>query len=240
MNPDTPDVRGTAQNPDVFFQAREACNPYYEAVAGIVQETMDAFAARDRPPVRPGRVPRGPGRGARRRPHRLGSRRGPRGGGRARRRRRAGRHAERPPLPPLPLQPVREGPSPERRARSPCWTGPRSREPSASLSIWTSVPRSTRRWSRHARFLSAPVSSVAATAFPPRSSRRAWQRPCWTSSPSPGRSPTSQSESSTTCRLSASPGTATSHRRGPKRRSRRSSSGSARTAPSGRTRTAPR
>ena len=46
MNPDTPDVRGTAQNPDVFFQAREACNPYYLAVPGIVQETMDAFAER--------------------------------------------------------------------------------------------------------------------------------------------------------------------------------------------------
>ncbi|MGA3353392.1 MAG: pyruvate:ferredoxin (flavodoxin) oxidoreductase [Acidimicrobiales bacterium] len=46
MNPDTPDVRGTAQNPDVFFQAREACNPYYLAVPGIVQRTMDAFGER--------------------------------------------------------------------------------------------------------------------------------------------------------------------------------------------------
>ena len=46
MNPDSPDVRGTAQNPDVFFQAREACNPYHLAVPGIVQETMDAFAQR--------------------------------------------------------------------------------------------------------------------------------------------------------------------------------------------------
>ncbi len=46
MNPDTPDVRGTAQNPDVFFQAREACNPYHLAVPGIVQETMDSLAER--------------------------------------------------------------------------------------------------------------------------------------------------------------------------------------------------
>ncbi|MGA3214381.1 MAG: pyruvate:ferredoxin (flavodoxin) oxidoreductase [Acidimicrobiales bacterium] len=46
MNPDTPDVRGTAQNPDVFFQAREACNPYHLAVPGIVQETMDALGER--------------------------------------------------------------------------------------------------------------------------------------------------------------------------------------------------
>jgi len=46
MNPDAPDVRGTAQNPDVFFQGREASNPYYNAVPGIVQATMDALAQR--------------------------------------------------------------------------------------------------------------------------------------------------------------------------------------------------
>ena len=34
MSPERPVVRGTAQNPDVFFQAREACNPYHEAVPG--------------------------------------------------------------------------------------------------------------------------------------------------------------------------------------------------------------
>ena len=114
MNPDTPDVRGTAQNPDVFFQAREACNPYYEAVAGIVQETMDALGARTGRPYSLVEYQGAPGRGACRRPHRLGSRRGPRGGGRPRRRRRARGDAECPPLPPLPLQPVREGASAER------------------------------------------------------------------------------------------------------------------------------
>ena len=46
MTPDAPELRGTAQNPDAFFQAREACNPFYEATPGIVRETMDAFAAR--------------------------------------------------------------------------------------------------------------------------------------------------------------------------------------------------
>ena len=46
MNPDAPDVRGTAQNPDVYFQGREASNPYYSAVPGIVQATMDALAER--------------------------------------------------------------------------------------------------------------------------------------------------------------------------------------------------
>jgi pyruvate-ferredoxin/flavodoxin oxidoreductase len=43
MNPERPVLRGTAQNPDHFFQAREACNPYYQAAAGIVQKTMDKF-----------------------------------------------------------------------------------------------------------------------------------------------------------------------------------------------------
>jgi len=45
MTPERPVLRGTAQNPDVFFQAREACNPYYQACAGIVQKTMDKFAS---------------------------------------------------------------------------------------------------------------------------------------------------------------------------------------------------
>ncbi len=44
MSPDRPVLRGTAQNPDVFFQAREAINPYYNATPGIVQDVMDRFA----------------------------------------------------------------------------------------------------------------------------------------------------------------------------------------------------
>ncbi len=44
LNPDRPVLRGTAQNPDVFFQSREACNPFYAAVPGIVQATFDRFA----------------------------------------------------------------------------------------------------------------------------------------------------------------------------------------------------
>ena len=44
LNPDRPVLHGTAQNPDVFFQAREACNLFYSAVPGIVQESMDRFA----------------------------------------------------------------------------------------------------------------------------------------------------------------------------------------------------
>jgi len=45
MSPDRPVLRGTAQNPDVFFQARESVNPYYFAVPGIVQKVMDRFAS---------------------------------------------------------------------------------------------------------------------------------------------------------------------------------------------------
>ena len=45
LSPDHPVIRGTAQNPDVFFQARETVNPFYEACPGIVQKYMDQFAA---------------------------------------------------------------------------------------------------------------------------------------------------------------------------------------------------
>ncbi len=44
LNPDNPMLHGSAQNPDVFFQAREACNPFYAAVPGIVRQCMDRFA----------------------------------------------------------------------------------------------------------------------------------------------------------------------------------------------------
>jgi pyruvate-ferredoxin/flavodoxin oxidoreductase len=46
MSPDHPVLRGTAQNPDVFFQAREACNPFYRACPTIVQDVMDRFGQR--------------------------------------------------------------------------------------------------------------------------------------------------------------------------------------------------
>ncbi len=45
LNPERPIIRGTAQNPDVFFQAREACTPFHAAVPEIVQSVMDRFAA---------------------------------------------------------------------------------------------------------------------------------------------------------------------------------------------------
>src|SRR6202008_4975319 len=44
LSPDRPMIRGTAQNPDVYFQAREACNSYYLATPTVVQNVMDDFA----------------------------------------------------------------------------------------------------------------------------------------------------------------------------------------------------
>ncbi|MCW8955419.1 MAG: pyruvate:ferredoxin (flavodoxin) oxidoreductase, partial [Gammaproteobacteria bacterium] len=44
LNPDRPFIRGTAQNPDVYFQGRESSNKYYNAVPGIIQDTMDKLA----------------------------------------------------------------------------------------------------------------------------------------------------------------------------------------------------
>ncbi|HWT73548.1 MAG TPA: pyruvate:ferredoxin (flavodoxin) oxidoreductase [Mobilitalea sp.] len=46
LNPEHPVLRGSAQNPDVFFQAREACNTYYDAVPGIVEEYMNKVNAK--------------------------------------------------------------------------------------------------------------------------------------------------------------------------------------------------
>ncbi len=44
LTPDNPVMRGTAQNPDVYFQGRETVNPFYNACPAIVQKQMDKFA----------------------------------------------------------------------------------------------------------------------------------------------------------------------------------------------------
>jgi pyruvate-ferredoxin/flavodoxin oxidoreductase len=46
LTPEHPFIRGTAQNPDVYFQARETVNPFYAAVPGAVQDAMDGLAVR--------------------------------------------------------------------------------------------------------------------------------------------------------------------------------------------------
>jgi pyruvate-ferredoxin/flavodoxin oxidoreductase len=52
LSPEHPVLRGSAQNPDVFFQAREAINPTYLAVPDAVQTAMDRFAERTGRPLR--------------------------------------------------------------------------------------------------------------------------------------------------------------------------------------------
>ncbi len=44
FRPEKPEMRGTAQNPDVFFQAKEACNPYYDKLPGIIEENLKKVA----------------------------------------------------------------------------------------------------------------------------------------------------------------------------------------------------
>ena len=46
LSPERPFIRGTAQNPDVYFQSRETVNPYYDRVAGEVARAMDELAER--------------------------------------------------------------------------------------------------------------------------------------------------------------------------------------------------
>ncbi len=45
LSPDHPVIRGTSQNPDVYFQGRESVNPFYQRLPGIVQQVMDKFGA---------------------------------------------------------------------------------------------------------------------------------------------------------------------------------------------------
>ncbi len=45
LNPEKPVLRGTAQNPDIYFQAREACNPFYDAIPAVVEEYMAQISA---------------------------------------------------------------------------------------------------------------------------------------------------------------------------------------------------
>ena len=53
MTPDRPTLRGTAQNPDVYFQGREAVNRFYDVLPEAVQATMDKLGRGDRQVVPP-------------------------------------------------------------------------------------------------------------------------------------------------------------------------------------------
>ena len=56
MNPEHPHLRGTAQNPDIYFQGSEAANPYYEKVPGIVKDLPEESRRPDRPDIQPVRL----------------------------------------------------------------------------------------------------------------------------------------------------------------------------------------
>ena len=84
LTPDAPKLRGSAQNPDVFFQAREAANPFYDAVPGIVEERVRRARRSLRAQLRARRLRRRPRRRSGRRADGLGI-----GGGRGGRRRRS-------------------------------------------------------------------------------------------------------------------------------------------------------
>ena len=191
LNPEHPVMRGTAQNPDVFFQAREAANPYYVAVPGIVQAEMDKFAQivgrqyhlfdyvgapdAERVIVMMG----------------SGGRRGPRDRGLPAGQGREGRPAQGAPLPPLQHRALRGRAAGQRQdhlgARPHQGTGRdrRAALPGLRDCHGRGRPDHARCW-------------AAAMAWPARSSPRRWSRPCSTTWPRPRRRTTSPSASTTT------------------------------------------
>ncbi len=74
LSPDHPVMRGTAQNPDVYFQGRETVNSYYDKLPAIVQDAVRQICQADRPPVQPLRLCRRPRCRTRRRHDGLGLR----------------------------------------------------------------------------------------------------------------------------------------------------------------------
>ena len=65
LSPERPFIRGTAQNPDVYFQARETVNPFYARVPGRRRGRDGAARRAHRPPLPPRRLQRAPGGRAR-------------------------------------------------------------------------------------------------------------------------------------------------------------------------------
>ena len=234
LSPDRPFIRGTAQNPDTYFQSRETVNPYYARTPEIVQEAMDELAARvgrsyqlvsyhGHPEAERVLVLVGSGAVTARRDGRA-----PGLGGRAGRRRRDPARA-----------PVPGGADPRRpAAHRPPGRGPRPHE-GAGIGGRAALPRrgrGARRGAYAAACASCRSSSAGATGSRRRSSPRRWSPACSASSEATGPAAASPSASTTTSAARASPWArrSTSSRRAP---SAPSSSASAPTAPSARTRT---
>ena len=115
LSPERPFIRGTAQNPDVYFQARETVNPFYAAVPGAVQEAMDAPRRPHRPPVSHRGLHRSPRSRAGDRRDGLGGRDHRRDRGLPVRPGRAGGHAAGPAVPAVPGAGVARRPAGERQ-----------------------------------------------------------------------------------------------------------------------------
>ena len=203
LTPERPFIRGTAQNPDVYFQGRETVNPYYARVAGIVQEAMDALAERTGRAyglVEYADTPRPPG---------SSSSWAPVVSPLARPSRRSSTPARRSACCTYGSTGRSRQPSSSPRCRprwsgSPSSTGPRNPDPWASRCSSTSSPASARLTPTDS-WRGCRASSAGATACPPRSSLRAWSpgsSPSWPPSP-PGRG--SPSASTTTSAASSLP-----------------------------------
>ncbi len=174
LTPDLPVIRGTAQNPDAFFQAREACNPFYQDAPEAVQAAMDDFAKVagrkyhlfdyvGHPEAERIVVMMGSGAEV---AHETVEHLVAQG-------EKVGLVKVRLYRPFTSVTSWRRCPGPPRRWR--CSTAPRSRARSASRCTRTWSPRCARR-SRPTSTASTTrsPSSAAATAFPPRSSPRRW------------------------------------------------------------------
>ena len=172
MTPDAPTLRGTAQNPDVFFQAREACQPVHDAVPGVVEDLFAQLAARTGrrygladyvgdPEAERVLVLMGSGAGAAEEAVELLATRGE-----------SRRAREAPPVPSLPRRRPRRRDPARARAPSPCSTEPRSPAPPASRSTRTWSRRSSR--SRRRAGARCRASAAGATAWRRRSSRPRW------------------------------------------------------------------
>ena len=177
LSPDHPVLRGTAQNPDVFFQARETVNPYYIACPAIVQKAMDKFAKIvgrqyhlfdyvGAPDAERVIILMGSGAEACRRDRGI-----PDGA------RRKGRRAQGPPVPAVLGRAISSPLCPPPSRPSPCWTAPRS--PAATgeplyMDVVTAISEALS--TGKLPFKPSPRSSAAATASPRRNSRRPWSR----------------------------------------------------------------
>ncbi len=186
LSPEHPVVRGTFQNPDTHFQSRYAVNPFYAKNPGIVQEAMEKLAGSVRTPVLPVPIRRlrlGCRAGGRQ--HGLRSRGGPRDHRLARA---AGEEGGRKPgaaAQVLLRRALPYGTARERRRRLPCSTGTRASpapSPSRCTPMWSACWRSR---GQPASARPCRVSSAAGMGCPRKTLRRAWRRPCSTSSRKP-------------------------------------------------------